>query len=83
MVVFLFPANFGATIKSGKQANVVIVQDQSNPQISAITTAALQNVVEGYGKGVSAEKIGIMLAKTPGGLTKGYWDRSIFLRCYF
>jgi ABC-2 type transport system permease protein len=64
------PANFGTTIKSGKQANVVIVQDQSNPQISAITTAALQNVVEGYGKGVSAEKIGIMLAKTPGGPNK-------------
>lgn len=63
------PSNFETDIKSGKQTEVTIVQDQANPQISAITTATLQNVIAGFGKGVSSQKIGTMLARTPAGAT--------------
>lgn len=58
------PSEMGTDLAAGKQAEVTIVQDQSNPQISAITTATLQKVVEGFGQGISASKIGTILAKT-------------------
>jgi len=61
------PSDLETDIKTGKQPDVTIVQDQANPQISAITTATLQKVVEGFGQGISAQKIGILLANTPGG----------------
>jgi ABC-2 type transport system permease protein len=60
------PSNFDSDIKTGKQTKVVIVQDQSNPQISAITTATLQKVIEGFGQGISSQKVGMLLAKGGG-----------------
>lgn len=64
------PSEMDKDLASGKQANVTIVQDQSNPQVSAITTSALQKIVEGFGQGISAQKIGVLLTKTPGGTSQ-------------
>jgi len=61
------PADFSSNIGANKQANVVVVEDQSNPQVSAITTATLQQVVSGFGRGVASSKLGVILAKTPAG----------------
>ena len=58
------PANLDQQISSGRQANVTIVQDQSNPQISALTTATLQSVIGNFGQSMSAAKIKIMLSRT-------------------
>jgi len=46
---FAISADFSENIKNNQQANVVIVEDQSNPQISAITSQTLSKVVEGFG----------------------------------
>lgn len=64
------PSELDKDLASGKQANVTIVQDQSNPQVSAITTSALQKVVEEFGKGISAQKVGVLLTKAPGGASQ-------------
>lgn len=60
------PNNLDKNLASDQQAVVTIVQDQSNPQVSAVTTATLQKVVESFGQSLSAPKIGILLTKTAG-----------------
>ena len=64
------PNDLDKKLATANQAEVTIVEDQSNPQVSAITTATLKKVIESFGQGISAQKIGIMLEKTPGGSNK-------------
>ena len=63
----VIPANFGQDITKNNVTNVVVVQDQSNPQVSALTTETLQKVIGGFGQGITTQKISIMMAKAPGG----------------
>jgi len=58
------PSNLDKELASGQQATITIVQDQSNPQVSALTTATLQKVIDEFGQSTSAPKIGVMLTKT-------------------
>ena len=44
------PAEFSKDISTNKQAQVTIVEDQSNPQISGIATQTLTNIVQGFGQ---------------------------------
>ena len=64
------PSNLDHDLAGGQQATVTIVQDQSNPQISALATATLQKVVEGFGQSTSAPKIGVLLTKTKAGASQ-------------
>jgi len=61
---FVIPANFSAEIAANKQAEVTIVEDQSNPQISALTNQILAQVIGGYGKQIGISKIQAILVKT-------------------
>ncbi len=58
------PADFSRDISINKQAQVTIVEDQSNPQISGIATQTLTNVVQGFGQEIGKQKVGVLVAKT-------------------
>ena len=56
----VIPSNFSIDLAANKQAEVTIVEDQSNPQISALTNQILQQAIGGYGKQIAANKIQAM-----------------------
>jgi len=59
------PAEFSTAISNNIQANVTIVQDQSNPQISQMVDQILANVVSGFGSQVGVQKVDqILVTKT-------------------
>jgi len=69
---FAISADFSENIKNNQQANVVIVEDQSNPQISAITSQTLSKVVEGFGQQLGIQKVNkILVTKLPISSDKG------------
>jgi len=55
------PSDLNKDLTSDQQANVTIVQDQSNPQVAALATETLQTVIENFGQSISAPKIGVLL----------------------
>lgn len=59
----VIPQDFSTILASNKQASVTIIQDQSNPQISALTNQILAGVTEGFSKQIGAQKIGVLLQK--------------------
>lgn len=59
------PDDFTGKINQNQQANVTVVEDQANPQISAMVTAVLTQVVQGFSQQVGAQKVDqILLTKT-------------------
>lgn len=61
----VIPENFTAEINSNIPADVTIVQDQSNPQISAVATATLSQVIQGFNQGIETQKVtSIVINKT-------------------
>lgn len=59
------PSDFSLTIAKTQQAQAVIVEDQANPQISALTTQVLSKTIEGFGKGIGMQKLdSILVQKT-------------------
>lgn len=61
---FVIPAGFSSTLTADKQAEVTIVQDQSNPQISALTNQILAQSIQGFGSQLGAIKIQTLLIKS-------------------
>ena len=62
----VIPDNFETEIATNAPAEVTIVQDQSNPQISAITTQTLSQVIAGFSQGIEQQKISaILINKVP------------------
>jgi len=62
----VIPSDFSEKISQNQQANVTIIQDQSNPQISALTTQVLTKVIEGFGQQIGAQKVSqILISKLP------------------
>jgi len=59
------PASFDKQIASSQPAEVTIVQDQSNPQISQMVDQILSQVVTGFSSQVGAQKIGQIIASIP------------------
>ena len=57
----VIPDDFEAKIAANAPAEVIIVQDQSNPQISAITTQTLSQVINGFSQGIEKQKISAIL----------------------
>lgn len=57
----VIPDNFSKQISTNMQSEVVIVEDQSNPQISAIVSQTLSKIIEGFGSVLSKEKVGQIL----------------------
>lgn len=63
---FFIPANFSLNIDANEQTEVIIIEDQSNPQISTLATQTLSKVVEGFGKQIGMQKIeNIIISKIP------------------
>jgi len=58
------PALFSESIAQNKQAEVIVVEDQANPQIGQMVSQVLSKVVEGFGKGISTKKVSL-LSKDP------------------
>ncbi|MCL5407119.1 MAG: ABC transporter permease [Patescibacteria group bacterium] len=57
------PSDFSAKIAANEQAEVTIVQDQSNPQISQMIDQILSQVVSGFGSQVGIQKINQLNSK--------------------
>jgi len=57
----VIPDNFEAQIAANTPAEVTIVQDQSNPQISALISQTLSQVIIGFSRGIEQQKISAIL----------------------
>ena len=55
----IIPENFTTDILSGKQGTVIIVIDQSNPQMSATIQAVLSKTIEAMGEQMAVQKLNI------------------------
>jgi ABC-2 type transport system permease protein len=53
----VIPSNFTSSIMSGEQGTVIIVTDQSNPQISATMQAVLKGVFDQMGTMLAQERV--------------------------
>lgn len=60
----VIPTGFSTTLNGDKQAEVTIVQDQSNPQISALTNQILAQNIQVFGGQLGAIKIQSLLVKS-------------------
>lgn len=58
------PSDFSANISANQQETITIIQDQSNPQTSALTNQVLANVIEGFSKQVGTQKLTTVIQKT-------------------
>jgi ABC-2 type transport system permease protein len=56
----VIPSNFTASILSGEQGTLIIVTDQSNPQISATITAALSAVFDQMGTMLARQNVQLL-----------------------
>jgi ABC-2 type transport system permease protein len=56
----VIPSNFSQSIYSGEQGTVIIVTDQSNPQISATIQSVLSSVFDGMGTAMAQQNVQIM-----------------------
>jgi len=59
------PADFDQKITSNQQAEVTIIQDQSNPQISQMVDQILSQIIMAFSSQVGAEKINQILTAVP------------------
>ena len=59
------PADFDQKITSNQQAEVTIIQDQSNPQISQMVDQILLQIIMAFSSQVGAEKINQILTAVP------------------
>lgn len=57
------PSDFSKKLSGNEQAELTIIEDQANPQISALTTQALSKTVDGFGKGIGMQKLSTILVQ--------------------
>lgn len=60
----VIPQNFSESITKNEQPQITIVEDQSNPQISAVVDQVLSKVVEGYGQQIGLQKTAQVITVT-------------------
>ncbi len=60
------PENFSENVNQNKQADVTIIEDQSNPQISQMLNQVLANIVSGYSQQIGLGKINQILTASNG-----------------
>jgi ABC-2 type transport system permease protein len=68
----VIPSNFTASILSGEQGTLIIVTDQSNPQISATIQAVLSGVFDQMGTQLALHKVEPLNATNPLAVVKPY-----------
>jgi len=60
----VIPSNFSSTLMSGHQAEITIIMDQSNPQISMIIDSVLQRFMSEISTGLAVKSIATKLPGT-------------------
>jgi len=60
----LIPSNFSQSMMTGQQGSLIIVSDESNPQISATINAALKGVINGMGTAAAQQNLAQQLNLT-------------------
>ncbi len=68
----VIPSNFSASIMSGEQGTLIIVTDQSNPQISATIQAVLSGVFDQMGTQLALDRVRPLNATNPLAVVKPY-----------
>jgi len=68
----VIPSNFTASILSGEQGTLIIVTDQSNPQISAAIRAVLSGVFDQMGTQLALDRVRPLNATNPLAVVKPY-----------
>jgi len=68
----VIPSNFTASILSGEQGTLIIVTDQSNPQISATIQAVLSGVFDQMGTQLALNRVQPLNATNPLAVVKPY-----------
>jgi ABC-2 type transport system permease protein len=68
----VIPSNFSASILSGEQGTLIIVTDQSNPQISATIQAVLSGVFDQMGTQLALDRVRPLNATNPLAVVKPY-----------
>jgi ABC-2 type transport system permease protein len=61
----VIPADFTAQISGGEQASLILITDQSNPQISASVTGTLDALVSSMASQLAARNIATLLPSVP------------------
>jgi ABC-2 type transport system permease protein len=68
----VIPSNFTVSILSGEQGTLIIVTDQSNPQISATIRAVLSGVFDQMGTQLALDRVRPLNATNPLAVVKPY-----------
>jgi ABC-2 type transport system permease protein len=68
----IIPSNFSESIMTGQQGILIIISDQSNPQVSATVQAALTAVFEQMGTQLALQKVQPLNATNPLAIVKPY-----------
>jgi ABC-2 type transport system permease protein len=53
----IIPSNFSESMMTGQQGTLIIISDESNPQISATINGALKGVFDGMGTAIAQQKV--------------------------
>jgi ABC-2 type transport system permease protein len=61
----VIPADFSARISAGEQASLILITDQSNPQVSASITATLNALVSSMATQLAAQNVATLLPNVP------------------
>lgn len=61
----LIPENFTRDLAANKQVEIVIIEDQSNPQISAAINQTISRAILGFSKQISIHKLNLIINKFP------------------
>jgi len=61
----VIPSNFTRSISTGKQGIVVVVTDQSNPQLSLVLQGALEKILDEIATSIAQRRIGMMNPSLP------------------
>jgi ABC-2 type transport system permease protein len=61
----IIPSDFSATISTGEQASVILITDQSNPQISAGITGTINGLMSSMANQLASQNVAALLPNVP------------------
>jgi ABC-2 type transport system permease protein len=61
----VIPADFSAEISAGEQASVILITDQSNPQVSASVTGTLNGLISSLASQVASQNVAALVPNVP------------------
>jgi ABC-2 type transport system permease protein len=61
----VIPADFSAEISAGEQASLILITDQSNPQVSASVTGTLNGLVSSMASQVASQNVAALIPGIP------------------